>query len=165
MDAINLFDAHGYFQALCTKNKLAQVHGFFPCSCSGINSLEEVVDNFKTQSAFLFVDDTNDGVTEQRSGCFFKTLTFTVFLLKNYTFGDMTERQEALDICRQLFRQLHSRLLIDVDDLECEQIYMNTDRVYSREIGQYFMAGSTGLYFMVDVSEPTDLTYNSDEWA
>ena len=67
MDTINLFDAIGYFKSMCLKNKLAKTHGFFPCVCSGINSLEEVLENFRRQSAFFAVDDTNDGVTERCS--------------------------------------------------------------------------------------------------
>lgn len=58
---------------MCLKNKLAKTHGFFPCVCSGINSLEEVLENFRRQSAFFAVDDTNDGVTERRSGGFLKS--------------------------------------------------------------------------------------------
>ena len=93
MDAINLFDAIGYFTKLCTANKLAVQHEFHPCACSGINSLQEVLDEFRFHSAFFAVDDTNDGVTEQRSGGYFKKRTFTVFLLKSYTIDDMADRQ------------------------------------------------------------------------
>ena len=121
---------------MCLKNKLAKTHGFFPCVCSGINSLEEVLENFRRQSAFFAVDDTNDGVTERRSGGFFKKRTFTVFLMKRYTFNDMSN----------------------------ELVYLNTDNVYMRELGEYFINGCTGLYFMIDVSEPIDLSFNADEW-
>ena len=33
-----------------------------------------------------------------------------------------------------------------------------------RELVEYFISGCTGLYFMIDVSEPIDLSYNADEW-
>ena len=164
MDAINLFDAIGYFTKLCTANKLAVQHEFHPCACSGINSLQEVLDEFRFHSAFFAVDDTNDGVTEQRSGGYFKKRTFTVFLLKSYTIDDMADRQASLNVCRQLFRQVHSRLIHDKENLDNEMIYMNTENIFSRELGKYFINGCTGLYFMVDVSEPTDLRYNEQEW-
>jgi hypothetical protein len=48
--------------------------------------------------------------------------------------------------------------------LNDELIYLNTNRIPSREIGKYFMNGCTGLYFMVDIQEPTELIYNKDEW-
>ena len=164
MDAVNLFDAIGYFKNMCNRNRLAKAHNFYPCICSGINSLEEVLENFRRQSAFFAVDDTNDGVTERRSGGYFKKRTFTIFIMKRYTFNDMEDRQRALDICRQLARQIHSRMLLDGEDLTNDLIYLNTDNVYSRELGEYFINGCTGLYFMIDVSEPIDLSYNEDEW-
>lgn len=164
MDTNNLFDAVGYFKTMCLKNKLAKANSFYPCVCSGINSLEEVLQNLRRQSAFFAVDDTNDGVTEKRSGGFFKKRTFTVFLMKRYKFDDMAARQLSLDICRQLFRQVHSRMLVDRENMNNELVYLNTDNVYSRELGEYFISGCTGLYFMIDVSEPVSLIYNSDEW-
>ena len=165
MDAINLFDAVGYFSRLCKKNKLANEQGFFPCVCSGIHSLQEVLQEFRFHSAFFAVDDTNDGVTEERSGGYFKKRVFTVFLMKSYRIDDMEDRQKSLDVCRRLFRQIHSRLLRDKEDLDNEMVYLNTERIASRELGQYFINGCTGLYFMVDVSEPIDLCYNEQEWT
>lgn len=164
MDTNNLFDAIGYFKRMCNKNKLAKAHKFFPCVCSGINSLEEVLEGFRKQTAFFSVDDTNDGVTEFRSGGFFKKRTFTIFLMKRYKFNDMEDRQVALDICRKLYRQVHSKLLRDKQDMNNELVYLNTENVYSRELGEYFINGCTGLYFMIDVSEPINLMYNPDEW-
>ncbi len=164
MDAINLFDAIGYFKNLCSKNRLAKANDFYPCVCSGINSLEEVLEQFRRKSAFFAVDDTNDGVTERRSGGFFKKRTFTIFLMKRYKFDDMADRQVALTICRRLSRQIHSRMLRDRENMNNELVYLNTDNVYSRELGEFFINGCTGLYFMVDVSEPIDLSYNADDW-
>lgn len=92
MDANNLFDALSYFKGMCKKNKLAKAHAFYPCVCSGINSLEEVLQNLRRESAFFAVDDTNDGVTEKRSGGYFKKRTFTVFLMMRYRISDMAER-------------------------------------------------------------------------
>jgi len=161
---ITLFDAIGYFKNLCCRNLLARKTGFYPCSCSGIDSLEEVLENFRTHSTFFAVDDTNDGVTERRSGGFFKKRTFTVFLLHRYEFGNMSDREKALSICRELYRQIHSRLLVDKERFDNNLIYMNTENVFSRELGQYFLNGCTGLYFMLDVSEPLELVYNKEEW-
>ena len=151
MDANNLFDAIAYFKGLCNKNKLAKANAFYPCACSGINSLEEVLQAFRRESAFFAVDDTNDGVTERRSGGFFKKRTFTIFVMKRYKYDDMADRQSQLDTCRQLYRQIHSRMLLDRENMNNELVYLNTDNVYSRELGEYFISGCTGLYFMVDV--------------
>lgn len=163
-DDKNLFDAVGYFRNLCTKNKLARTNMFCPCTCSGIDSLEEVLDAFRRESAFIAVDDTNDGVTERRSGGFFKKRTFTIFVMIRYKLGNMSDRQEKLSLCREIFRQFHTRMIQDKDEMGNDLIYLGTDNIYSRELGEYFISGCTGLYFMVDVAEPIDLVYNNTEW-
>ncbi len=165
METNNLFDAIGYFKNIASKNRLAKANGFYPCACSGMNTLDEVLAKFKKESAFISVDDTNDGVTERRSsGGFFKKRTFTVFIMKRYKYGDMASRQASMDICRELSRQMHSRMLKDRENMGSKLIYMNTDNVYSREFGEYFINGCTGVYFMVDVSEPINLMYDATEW-
>lgn len=165
MDTINFFDGHEYFKDLTKKNKLAKANAFFPCSCSGINSLQDVLENFRRQSAFVCIDDTNDAAIEQIGGGWFKKRTFTVFLLIRYKFYDMKDRSAKLDICRQLFRQFHSRMIRDkymYEDMDLS--FLNVSRIYARELGEYFISGCTGLYFMTEISEPTDLRFNAEEW-
>lgn len=166
MDARHYFDSEAYFRNLCEHNILARDNGFRFCTCSGIESLQGPLDRFKTANAFFCLDDTNDGaVTRGRSGGWFKRRTFTVFLLHRYRLRDETDRSARLAVCRDLFRQLLSKMIVDSDDLSNELIYLNTGGVLSRELGQYFMNGCTGLYFMIDVDEPVDLTFNSEEWT
>lgn len=164
MDAKNLFDAHAYFCNLCAKNNLTVQHQFHPCTVSGIESLQEPLQQFRQQTAFLAVDDTNDAAIVQQAGGFFKKRTFTVFLLMRYRMDDMADRRAKLDICREVYRQFISRMIIDKEDLSNELVYLNTARIMSRELGTYFMSGCTGLYFMTDVLEPVDLVYNEEEW-
>lgn len=163
MDDINFFDSIAYFSKLCKMNKLAQKEEFYPCVCTGIDNLEGLLEEFRRVSAFMAIEDTNDGSTERRSGGFFRKRVFTIFLLKRYTYDDMEDRAKALDICRQLFRQIHSRLL-QAKESEDDLQYMNVEQIYSRELSRYFLSGCTGLYFMVEVSEPINLVYNTAEW-
>ena len=77
----------------------------------------------------------------------------------------MKDRAEKLDICRQIFRQFHSRMIRDkylYEDMD--KSFLNVSRIYARELGEYFISGCTGLYFMTEISEPTDLRYNAEEW-
>ncbi|MBR3896804.1 MAG: hypothetical protein IKJ42_07325 [Bacteroidaceae bacterium] len=164
MDAKRLFDAHTYFCNLCKSNRLTEQYGFHPCTVSGIGSLQEPLQQFRQKTAFLAVDDTNDAAIVQQAGGFFKKRTFTVFLLMRYRMDDMADRQTKLDICRNIFLQLISRMIIDKEDLSNELVYLNTARIMSRELGTYFMSGCTGLYFMTDVLEPVDVSYNEEEW-
>ena len=166
MNAKELFDIEAYFADMCARNRLAADHSFRFCTCSGIESLQGPLDRFKRDNAFFCVDDTNDGAMFLgRGGGWYKKRTFTVFILHRYTFRDEKDRAEKLALCRRLFRQVMSRVIVDADDLQNELIYLHTDNVLSRELGQYFMSGCTGLYFMLDVSEPVDLRFDAEEWT
>lgn len=135
------------------------------CTCSGIESLQGPLDRFRNDRAFFCLDDTNDGALFQgKGGGWYKKRTFTVFILRRYTFRDEADRAAQLAICRNLFRQVMSRMIVDADGLQDELVYLHTDNVVSRELGQYFMNGCTGLYFMIDVSEPVNLKFDESEW-
>lgn len=165
MNTTEFFDAELYFASLCVSNKLAKEHGFKPCTCSGIQSLQGPLERFRTTNAFFCIDDVNDGQMFQgRGGGWYKRRTFTVFIMHRYTFGDEADRLAKLGLCRQLFRQVATRLLVDSKTLRSELIYLGVDNIMSRELGQYFLNGCTGLYFMINVEEPVDLKYNPAEW-
>lgn len=150
---------------LCETNRLARRVGFAFGVCSGIGSLEGVLGNYRTGKAYMLVDDANDGkLFRGRGGGWYKQRTVTVFLLHTYRRDDMSDRSEKLSLCRELFRQLSTRLLVDAGNLNNEMVYLHADNILCRELGRYFMNGCTGLYFMVDVSEPVDLRYDKDEW-
>ncbi len=165
MNAKEYFNAEEYFSSLCNNNVLASEHGFRFCTCSGIESLQGPLDEFRTANAFFCLDDTNEGqLYRGRSGGWYKRRTFTLFIMHRYTYGDETDRVTKLGICRVLLRQLLSRMIIDADDKQNELVYLHTESVLSREFGQYFMNGCTGLYFLIDVDEPVDLKYVEEEW-
>lgn len=166
MNTTEFFDAQLYFASLCTCNSFAREHGFRPCTCSGIQSLQGPLDRFRKDNAFFCIDDVNDGQMYQgKGGGFYKKRTFTVFIMHRYAFGNESDRMAKLAICRQLFRQIATRLLLDSKKLLSDQVYMAVDNILSREFGQYFMNGCTGLYFMIDIEEPVDLKYNPAEWT
>ena len=76
----------------------------------------------------------------------------------------MASYSEALDTCRELMRQLHSKFIIDEADLQNDLVYLNVGNVKSRELGGQFLDSATGLYFTISMDEPTDLRYNAAEW-
>lgn len=165
MDAKTLFDSEAYFSSLCGRNRLAVEADFRFCTCSGIEQLQGPLRRFRDTDAFFCLDDTNDGAMFRgKNGGWFKKRTFTVFLLHKYDIKDESSRLAAMSTCRELFRQVCSRMVIDADDLSNELVYLHTENILAREFGQYFLNGCTGLYFMIDVSEPVDLVFDADEW-
>lgn len=159
-----MFNFHEYIKALAAENRLARAEGFEHVTCTGINGLEGVLDNLQTYGAFLASDDVTTGETFRGGGGYFRRRTFTLFILRSYDIADEADRRAKLDTCRTLMRQMQSRMLLDRDRLAEQMVYLEIEQMPTTEIGSYFGTGATGLYFMVTLSEPTDLSYNADEW-
>ncbi|MBP3228206.1 MAG: hypothetical protein J6M53_05405 [Bacteroidaceae bacterium] len=164
MNPKTLFDFHSYLYALTEKNKLARQHGFLPCSCSGIGYLEDLLTNNRSHSAFVCLSDTTEDSTTRKGGGWFKRRVFTVFILCRYNTRSQQDYRDKLGVCRELFRQLHSRFLIDEHDLQSDLAFLNVQDIRSRELGGQFLNGCTGLYFMLAIDEPIDLQFNKEEW-
>lgn len=165
MDASSFFDFQKYCSDLCRANRLAAENRFKFCTCSGIENLQGPLDRFRKDKAFFCVDDVNDGsLFAGKNGGWFKQRTLTVFIMHRHEFGNEDERLEKLRLCRELFSQVVSRMIVDADHLENELVYLKVDSILSREFGEYFLNGCTGLYFMIDVFEPVDLRYNNSQW-
>ena len=164
MNTKTLFDFVGYIKSLTQHNRLANDHQFVPCTCSGIGYLEDVLSRLRNERAFVCVSDVCEESITRHGGGWFKRRAFTVFLLSRYNVRDTEDYHTKMNLCRELFRQYHSRFIVDEHRLQSELTYMAVDEIRSRELGGQFLNGCTGLYFMVALDEPTDLQYNQDEW-
>ena len=84
----------------------------------------------------------------------------------------MEDREEKLNLCRQVFSQFVRRMIWDREhrpDNDDDLTFLNVEKIYSKEFGRYTMAGVTGLYFMVENDEPEEMDYEDeqqllDEW-
>ena len=164
MNAKTFFDFNAYMARLTRQNRLAKAEGFHPCNCSGIAHLEGILQKMRTEKAFVCTSDVAEESTVNRGGGYFKRRVFTAFIIKRFRTGNMASYNEALDTCRELMRQLHSKFIIDEADLQNDLVYLNVGNVKSRELGGQFLDSATGLYFTISMDEPTDLRYNAAEW-
>ena len=160
-----MFDFIEYIKELTQTNKLAISQGFEHTTCSGINYLEGMLEQYQTTANFVCTTDTCQESTFQQSGGWFKRRVYTVFILARHEYGNMDDYAAKLDICRELFRQLQSRFLHDSELLQTQLLYLHTEDIRSNELGATFLNGCTGLYFMLSMDEPTDITYNPQEWT
>lgn len=159
------FDAFSYFRDLTEQNLLTSELGFKPTTCSSPAAFEGMLANMSKSKNFVVIDDTNEGnVYVNNDGGFFKTVTYTVWILMRYKFNDMNDRQEKLNTCRKIFRQFLTKILIDKYKWQEDFTYLLGDHIDNREIGAYFINGLTGVEFHLDVSEPIDLEFNYAEW-
>ena len=98
MNDRQLFDYIEYFRGLWQANKLAQAENFKFCTCSGIETLQGPLQQFRTTNAFFCVDDTNDGVTFRgTNGGWFKRRTLTVFLMHRFNKNMQAARLRNLE--------------------------------------------------------------------
>lgn len=164
MDTKQFFDFHTYIYNMVRHNRLATEQGFVPCSCSGIGFLEGVLARMRTARAFVCLSDICEESTVRHGGAWFKRRVFTVFVLARYDTRREDDYRDRLALCRELFRQMHSRFLVDEARLQSELCYLAVDEIRSRELGGQFINGCTGLYFLLALDEPTDLQFNADEW-
>lgn len=164
MDVKQLFDFRAYIERLTRENRLARREGFVPCSCSGTGYMEEMLERQRTTRAFVCTSDVSEDSTRRVGGAWFKRRVFTVFILARYDVRRMADYAARMTLCRELFRQFHSRFLIDEARLQSELTYLGVADIRSRELGGQFLSGCTGLYFMLAVDEPIDLQYDAAEW-
>lgn len=160
-----IFDATAYFTALARGNRLARQEGFAPVTSTGLDNLEGILDEMRSQRAFIAIDDTGDTAYRKMSGCWYARRVWTVHVLHRYASGDLADRQKWLDVCRRVFRQMLARMIADRYASAHEGLwYLDTTEVMSREYPALFLDGVTGLYFTIAADEPLDLTVGDGEW-
>lgn len=164
MNTKQFFDFHSYLYNMVRQNRLATELGFVPCSCSGIGYLEGVLAGMRSSRAFVCLSDICEESIVRHGGGWFKRRVFTVFIIVRYDTRKDNDFRDKMTVCRELFRQLHTRFILDEARLQSDLCYLDVNDVRCRELGGQFINGCTGLYFMLALDEPTDLQYNEDEW-
>lgn len=161
-----IFDALTYFETLAKQNKLCKRKGFKPVFCSGPESIEGIMQEFQKTANFVCIDDTTDQNLFSEGVSFFKRRVYTVFILASYRWDDMKDREEKLNLCREVFAQFVRRMILDRARHENEDddiTFLNVEKIYSKEFGRYTMNGVTGLYFMVENDEPISMEYENEQ--
>lgn len=168
-----IFDALHYFETLAQQNRLCREHAFKPVFCSGPDSIEGLMQQFQKTANFVMIDDTTDQNLYSEGVSYFKRRVYTVFILAAYRWDDMEDREEKMNLCREIFQQFVRRMIWDRirrEDEGDDITFLNVEKIYSKEFGRYTMSGVTGLYFMVENDEPTSMEYEDEndlesEWV
>lgn len=159
-----MFNADQYFSNIVETNKLLQDNNFKFKRVSGVKGLEEVVRDMRRDGAMFALDDSTDGViVKGRSNPVFKRV-FVCYIFKVARLNNMEDYRNNLELCREIFRQVMSKMIHDANNYLVQQINLNVDRVHFKEMEGYQLNGATGVYFVIDVDEPTSLCYNKDLW-
>ncbi len=161
-----IFDALKYFETLAKKNSLCVEKGFKPVFCSGPDSIEGVMQQYQKTANFVMIDDTTAENLYSEGVSYFKRRVYTVFILASYKWDDMKDREDKLNLCREIFHQFTRRMIWDRARRENEDddiTFLNVEKIYSKEFGRYTMNGVTGLYFMVNNDEPLSMEYEDEQ--
>ena len=159
-----MFNFIHYIEELTNANRLCVRRGYKFCTCSGLGYLEGLLQEMRTSKNFVCVCDICEEATQQRGGAWYKRRAFTVFVLARYDIKNRESQKIAIEECREVQRQFHSRFIVDEGALASRLAYLDTSLVRSRELGGDFLDGCTGLYFTVTIDEPLNLAYDYNLW-
>lgn len=163
-----MFNGITYLLSLAKANKLATSNSFLVDICSDLHAIEPMMANYQRVANFVLVMDTVDGAMVGGHPGWFNRRVYTVAIIARHKWDDMADRQVKLDLCREIYRQLLSRLIVDRDDFANNSelpAFLGTDSMAYREMEPYSMAGATGVVFTLRVDEPVSLEYNGEEWS
>lgn len=158
------FDCYPYFENIHARLKVLKTFKF--CRVSDKNTLEDLVNNSRTSNAFFCIDDTEDGQIVPAAGGYVERRVYFVWILKKYHSkgtGGMISQDEAMNACREIYRDIVSRLIHDRDQLQSGLTYM-ADRFSFWEIPLMLFPETAGLYFSITVDIPLSLCINPEKW-
>ena len=125
---------------------------------SGVNGLEGILSGAVQFDNFMATDSTGDGyIVMNPNGGYFIRRVATVFIVRKYAYGNMADQLDQVQQCRLWFKRILRQMVKDQDDLKNQLIYLNTERVAFRELAPEMAEHFTGLYFMLEFSQPYDV--------
>lgn len=159
------FNIIAYLKHLVAINRLATGRGFTFSTCSGVQALEGLLTDMRDATRFVCVSDVTQGNTTYNGQSWSARRVATVFILSRYELGNAASYAAAINECRALMNQLLSGMLHDAERIANDtEASLRLDEVRSNELGGTFIDGCTGLYFMLGVDEPLDISYNAEDW-
>ena len=164
MNGKKTFDWDAYISRIIANNKLAEQHHFVQTTCTGIGYLQGMLQQFRTTANFICTTDTCEESIFLRSGGWFKRRQFVTFILLRFDPRKSGDQNEKLNIARELYRQLLSKMVLDADSMDLDNHFLNVRDVRSKELGGTFLNSCTGLYFHTYMDEPENLCYDEHEW-
>ncbi|HEY6915149.1 MAG TPA: hypothetical protein VI413_10775, partial [Paludibacter sp.] len=128
-----------------------------------LSHLEDILTNQRNSTAFLAIDDTDDGVTIKRGGGYYNRRAIFVYVLKKFNTKSQEDREEKVAETRLIHKSLLSKLIIDKNSVD-GLMFLDENRIPYHEVPGMFVAETCGLYFSFTIEEPTNLVYDANDW-
>ena len=160
-----MFDPITYFENLTDKLKVCRNNDYHFTKVSGLTELEGVLQNRKRYINFIAVDDSENGMTSRARGHgYFERRPYTVFICSATKYGDMDARNTLLNQHRTIFRSFMSQIIKDRADDQNNLLQFDSARIPFYEIPGMFGGGCVGIWFLIYIDNPIDLTRDADDW-
>lgn len=128
---------------------------------SGVQGVEEILEKSRRNNKFFAIDDSQDGQTFRGAGgAFFERRAYTVFILTRTAYADMDARATVMAEARAIFRNIVSRMIKEKNTIPV----IDLNRIQFYEIPPAFAHGTCGIYFIFNVENAVDLTYDATAW-
>lgn len=157
------WDAPAYFERLLDRNRLAIDNGFKFGLVSGLQGLEDMLNNAQDLVAYFAVSDTSDGFLTIGQAAKSRRVK-TVFMAMRHAEADMESRKVCMEIMREIFRQMMTVLSRDRRRLMAEKIFID-ERVQFSEIEQYFLTGCACAFFQIALDYTTPMCICDHDWT
>ena len=145
--------------------KSLRAYAYNQTAQQGMGVLTEVAQGpEETARALVCSSDVCQEGTVQRSGGYYRRRLFTTYILHRYDSRRRDTAAEAMQTCREVLRQFHSRFLRDEPELRGSLNYLRTEDIRTHEFGADMFNGFAGLSFLISIDEPADLQYRPNEW-
>lgn len=163
MDQNNFsWNATAFFKRLVQKNRLAVDGKFEFRSVSSLEGFLTALPGLLSMKGMVAVCDTSDGRLSLDNTPHNRRVK-TIYLARRHKVDSDEEREAAMAMLRELFRQFMSVLMQEKIRLEQQAIIIDSNIAF-QEIDKYFFTGAACACFHITVSTFTNLAYNPDEW-
>ena len=160
------FDAVSYVTSLLSRNRLYIDNEFEFSTAPSIGDMADMVyGSREVANHFVLIDTSTSNTAQQRNGGFYERKQYTFFMLMRFEPGNEQDRKAKLDTCRELKRQILSRMVADANRYEEDDLlFFDTQNVLSQELQNFMLNGLTGLWMVFQLDQPTDLRLDASEW-
>ena len=147
-------------------NKLLKDLNFHFSTASNIGDMADMLyESRDYENHFVLVDTNTSNTQMQRGGGFNETMQYTCFMLMRFEPGDEKDRKAKRKICRKIQRSILSKILLDGETFEEDELqFFDTQNILTQYIQDFMLNGLTGMWFVFQLPEPRDLRYNKNEW-
>lgn len=161
-----MFDPSAYIETLTGSLNTCIDGDYKFARISGMSNMEGILANRKRKKNFVAIDDSENGAIVRGGGAgYFDRRPYTVIICSAIDPMDMDARDVKLEEHRGIYRSFLTRMIRDRAAGDASLMFLDPERAPYFEIAGAFGNGCVGIYFMIYIDNPINLTYNDADWT